>query len=143
MRSRRMDRLFAMARKYATDATPLREAVCLLALQDDRVLAVARRGTKDEWGLPGGKVDPGEGLEDALVREVQEEAQISVDKNRLMPVFERFDPPFHVTTFLYSGNIDDIPIQGDAGPAGWVRWDQLLSGPFGEYNARLKNKLGL
>lgn len=138
-----MDRLFAMARKYATAATPLREAVCLLALQDNRVLAVARRGTKNEWGLPGGKVDSGEDLEDALVREVREEAQITVDKNKLTPVFERFDPPFHVTTFLYNGDIKDIPIQGDAGPAGWVRWDQLLSGPFGEYNARLKLKMGL
>ncbi len=138
-----MDRLFEMARKYATAATPLREAVCLLALQDNLVLAVARRGTKNQWGLPGGKVDPGEDHIDALIREVWEEAKISVDKDKLKPVFERFDPPFHVTTFLYDGAMNDIPAQGDAGPAGWVSWDQLLSGPFGEYNARLKNKLGL
>ena len=138
-----MEKLFAMARKFATDTTPLREAVCLLALKENQVLAVARRGTKDEWGLPGGKVDPGEEHDDALVREVREEAHITVDKSKLVPVFERFDPPFHVTTFLYQGDINDIPEQGDAGPAEWVRWEQLLSGPFGQYNARLKNKLGL
>jgi 8-oxo-dGTP pyrophosphatase MutT (NUDIX family) len=138
-----MDRLFEMARKYADATKPLRHAVCVCATKGDQVLAVARRGTKDQWGLPGGKVDSGEAPLEALVREVWEEAHIKLDKTKLTPVFYRLDPPFYVTTYQYYGNINEIPEQGDAGPAAWVSWDKLLSGPFGEYNARLKTKLRL
>lgn len=137
-----MEKLFEMVRKFADATKPPRQAVCVCALKGDKVLAVARRGTTDEWGLPGGKVDSGEDPLEALVREVWEEAHIKLDKTKLEPVFCRIDHPFFVTTYLYSGDIDEKPEQGDAGPAGWVSWDQLLSGPFGEYNARLKQKLG-
>jgi 8-oxo-dGTP pyrophosphatase MutT (NUDIX family) len=138
-----IEKLFDMARKFADASTPLREAVCLCALKGDRVLAVARRGTKDEWGLPGGKVDPGENRIEALVREVREEANIRLNPNLLEPVFDRIDPPFFVTTFLYHGNVNEVPEQGDAGPVAWVTWEALLQGPFGQYNANLKHKLGL
>lgn len=121
----------------------LYEAVCLCAIKEDRVLAVARRGTKDEWGLPGGKVNPGETNLEALVREVKEETNINLDQSLLEPVYERIDPPFFVTTFLYHGNINDVPEQGDAGPATWITWDELIKGPFGKYNLNLKNKLGI
>jgi 8-oxo-dGTP pyrophosphatase MutT (NUDIX family) len=138
-----MEKLFEMVRKFADTTKPPRQAVCVCVLKGDKVLAVARRGTTDEWGLPGGKVDSGEAPLEALVREVWEEAHIKLNKNKLELVFSRIDHPFLVITYLYSGDIDDEPEQGDAGPAGWVTWDQLLSGPFGEYNARLKDKLGL
>lgn len=138
----KIDILFEMARKYAKDVEP-RQAVCVCAVKGDKVLGVARRGTTDEWGLPGGKVDSGEAPLEALVREVWEEAHIKLDKTKLEPVFERLDFPFQVTTFLYNGDITDVPEQGDAGPAKWVTWDDMLSGPFGQYNQKLKEKLGL
>lgn len=138
-----MEKLFEMIKRYADATKPPRQAVCVCALKGDKVLAVAQRGTTHEWGLPGGKVEPGENLKEALVREVKEEAHITLDQNKLEPVFYRIDHPFFVTTYLYQGDVDEIPEQGDAGPAGWVSWEDLLSGPFGEYNARLKHKLGL
>jgi ADP-ribose pyrophosphatase YjhB (NUDIX family) len=119
-------------------------SVCVCAIREDgKVLAVARRGTTDQWGLPGGKVDPGEDAVDALVREVWEESFIKLDKNKLVPVFNRKDAKFFVITYLYNGTIKDIPKQGDAGPAAWVTWEQLIGGPFGKYNAKLKETLGL
>jgi 8-oxo-dGTP pyrophosphatase MutT (NUDIX family) len=138
-----MKKLFEMVRKFADAASQPREAVCMCAINGDKVLAVARRGTKNEWGLPGGKVDPGEDPVDALVREVLEETHISLDKSKLKPVFQRIDHPFLVTTYIYNGNIFDVPEQGDAGPTAWVSWDELLTGPFGEYNMHLKQTLGL
>ena len=138
-----MEKLFKMVRKFADATKTPHEAVCVCALRGDKVLAVARRGTTDEWGLPGGKVDSGEAPLEALVREVWEEAHIKLDKTKLEPVLNRVDHPFLVTTYLYNDNIDETPEQGDAGPVAWVSWDQLISGPFGEYNARLKDKLGL
>lgn len=50
---------------------------------DDHVLLLKRIDTDrmfpGKWGLPGGKVDPGETLEQACAREFQEETGIDVD----------------------------------------------------------------
>lgn len=126
------------------DPNTLIFSVCVCAIREDgKVLAVARRGTTDQWGLPGGKVEPGESPFDALMREVWEESFIKLDKDKLVPVFGRIDDQFFVVTFLYNGTIKDTPKQGDAGPAAWVTWEQLIEGPFGKYNAKLKEALGL
>lgn len=120
-----------------------RIAVCLLAIKNGKILAVARRGSTDQWGLVGGKVENGEIFVNALVREVFEETGLKLDKEKLKPVFSCVDGNFEVITYLYNGLIIDSPVQGDAGPVNWVTWDQLLSGPFGLYNAKLKENLGL
>lgn len=65
-----MERLFAMIKKFADEAKPPRLAVCVCIFKGEKLLAVARRGTTDEWSLPGGKVDAGEAPLEASVREV-------------------------------------------------------------------------
>lgn len=51
-------------------------------VRGDRVLLVHRRPDKhafpDAWDLPGGVVEPGESLRDALVRELREELGVVV-----------------------------------------------------------------
>lgn len=56
---------------------------------DGRILMQRRAAATDHgglWEFPGGKVDPGEGQEEALVRELAEELGISVDAHALRPV---------------------------------------------------------
>jgi 8-oxo-dGTP diphosphatase len=57
-----------------------------LVVHDGRVLLV-HRPRYDDWSLPKGKLDPGEGFEDAALREVQEEAGLRCELGEeLQPV---------------------------------------------------------
>jgi 8-oxo-dGTP pyrophosphatase MutT (NUDIX family) len=114
------------------------EAVCVLLTKGDLVLAVARRGTEDQWGLAGGKVDPGEDKKDAAIRELKEETGIVVLPQHLSPIFEREENGYHSTTFLYHGTAPTMDLSGDAGPVKLITWEELINGPFGKYNRELK-----
>jgi mutator protein MutT len=65
--------------------------VAAVVIEDDRVVLV-RRGRAPaygEWSLPGGAVEPGESLEEAVVREVAEEIGFKVEVVELVAVLDR------------------------------------------------------
>ena len=64
-------------------------AACALIDADGRVLIAERPAGKPMaglWEFPGGKVDPGERPEDALIRELKEELDIVVNEACLAPL---------------------------------------------------------
>jgi ADP-ribose pyrophosphatase YjhB (NUDIX family) len=77
-----------MSRRYP--ARPLL-GVGALIFDDNRVLLVerGRPPLAGEWSLPGGVVETGERLEDAIVREVWEETGLTVEAASIATVFER------------------------------------------------------
>lgn len=86
-------------------------AVCVLFINYDHVLSVSRRNDITKWGLPGGKVDPGESAISAAVREVQEEIGFSVEPSRLMYLYRAECPGevhYDVITYLYMGPVPSI-----------------------------------
>ena len=67
------------------DPPVLRIAAAMLVRSDGRTLLVRKRHTT-MFMQPGGKIDPGETTQSALVRELNEELGISVDIESLVPL---------------------------------------------------------
>src|SRR3982075_1501291 len=71
--------------EHADELPDLRIAAALLVREDGCTLLVRKRGTTS-FMQPGGKIDPGETAQRALVRELNEELGISVDVDSLVPL---------------------------------------------------------
>ena len=82
-------------------------AACVLLDGDGRILIAKRpegRSLAGLWEFPGGKVEPGESPEHALIRELAEELGIDIAAADLTPLtFASHDyPDFHLLMPLYA-----------------------------------------
>lgn len=96
-----------------------------------RVLLVRRAHPPQEgaWSLPGGKVEWGEALADALVRELREETHLEVSVGPLLEVFEIFGEHHHfvVLDYLCVRRGGALAAGDDAREARFVALDALPS----------------
>lgn len=119
-----------------------RSVVALIQNQDGRFLAVSRPNRPNDLGLPGGKIDPGELPEEAIVREVLEETGLTINEpSRWQHCYTRIDPTDGRVTWCYyftwwSGE----PRQCEEGVlVKWVDSGELVADhcTFREYNRGL------
>jgi len=101
-------------------------AVGAVAVVDDRLLLI-RRGhgpAAGEWSVPGGRVEAGEPLEAAVVREVAEETGLHVVVDELLGWVERHHEDTHYVILDFRVTVldpDTPPCAGDdAAEAAWV-----------------------
>lgn len=85
----------------------------ILSLSTDRYLFLLRSGPKypGTWGLPGGKLESGETVSQALHREIQEELGGVIRDAKLIPVetFTSSNKKFCYHTFLIAVDYEFIP----------------------------------
>ena len=71
----------------ATRAIGVRSAVSAVIFDRRGRLLLQQRSDGGQWGLPGGSVEIGESVRDAVVREVREETGLIVAVRRLIGVY--------------------------------------------------------
>jgi 8-oxo-dGTP diphosphatase len=88
--------------------------VWFYSIATDRYLYLLRNDVKNPgcWGLPGGKVDAGENLQEALTRECTEEIGIWPEAVKLVPIekFTSIDNKFSYHTFFCLVENEFVPI---------------------------------
>lgn len=96
-----------------------------IAVDDGRLLLV-RRGhgpAAGEWSVPGGRVEAGETLAEAVVREVREETGLESVCGPLVGWVERIGLDYHFVILDFAVSVlEPGPPQagGDAAEAAWV-----------------------
>ncbi|MEX0610175.1 MAG: NUDIX hydrolase [Balneolaceae bacterium] len=82
----------------------LRVRSCGLLVNEEKLLLVEIQSPVNKqltWMPPGGGVDFGESLQQALTREFKEETGLSISVDKLVHVNQLIQPPFHAIEFYF------------------------------------------
>jgi 8-oxo-dGTP diphosphatase len=79
------------------------EVVAAVIIKDGKVFATQRGygQWKGWWEFPGGKIEPGECPQEALVREIREELDAEIEVGGLLETVEWDYPDFHLTMHCF------------------------------------------
>ncbi|MGX5433025.1 NUDIX hydrolase [Bacillus toyonensis] len=119
-----------------------------ILIESEKVLLVKQKVANRDWSLPGGRVENGETLEEAMIREMKEETGLDVKVKNLLYVCDKPDvlPSLLHITFLLermegeitlpSNEFDHNPIQD----VQMVRIEELSSYGFSEKFTKLASE---
>jgi mutator protein MutT len=124
--------------------------VCVgaIAVADDQILLI-RRGHgpgSGRWSLPGGRVECGETLAEAVVRELAEETGLEALCDQFVGWVERIGDGYHflILDFAVTVLSTDPPRAGDdAAEAAWVPMDDLAGIPLVDGLAEFLHEQGI
>lgn len=91
------------------------EVVAAVIKNQEKILC-AQRGPENldyvsyKWEFPGGKVEPGETLTEAIEREIQEELKLNITAGELFTTVEHQYPDFHITMHAFICHSDSFHI---------------------------------
>ena len=106
------------------------EVVAAIIHDNGKILATQRGygEFKDGWEFPGGKMQPSETPEEAIIREIKEELRITIKPEKLLMTVEYDYPTFHLTMHCFfsvitAGTIELVEHEAMA----WLEESQLES----------------
>ena len=104
--------------------------VAAIIIENGKVFATQRGygEFKDGWEFPGGKIEPGETPEEAIVREIKEELDTGVEVIELLDTVEYDYPNFHLSMgcFICKIKSGDLVLK-EHEAAKWLTKDTLGS----------------
>ncbi|MCR5708947.1 MAG: (deoxy)nucleoside triphosphate pyrophosphohydrolase [Bacteroidales bacterium] len=106
------------------------EVVAAIIRRGDRIFATQRGygEWKDWWEFPGGKMEPGETREEALVREIQEELSTGIGVDKFIYTVDYDYPKFHLTMHCYLCSLRSEALHlNEHEAARWLSADELDS----------------
>jgi ADP-ribose pyrophosphatase YjhB (NUDIX family) len=117
-------------------------AVGAVVVDHDRLLLVRRANPPAQglWSVPGGRVEHGETLVEAVTRELREETALDGVCGRLLGWGEHFEGDHHSVVFDFEVTLvgDDQPTAGDdAAEVAWVELHEVVDRPLVEGLAEL------
>lgn len=124
-------------------------AVCFFYMEDGKALCVHRKPPKEHLvGLAGGKVDEGEDLEEAIIREVQEEVGWVIkplfSHQHLTPIFTHMCGKDYLTTTFVSPYVNkNTGLEPETKIEFLSPKDLIEQSAFPAYNERFFRFLGL
>lgn len=112
----------------------MKYAVCAVIIKDGLILATHRRDNKNDWGLPGGKVDTNEFLRDAIIRETLEETGMTTN---FILYCMKLDGEYNVACFIGNGDQLKVVTTVHEGLGKMVPIKNVTEGCFGKFNKEL------
>lgn len=116
--------------------SPPRPEVCVgaVVVHDGALLLIERgRGMAvGSWSIPGGRVESGESVTEAVVREVAEETGLAVTCGPFLGWAERRDDEHHVVILDFLATVADPAIAragDDAAAVAWVPLGEVAAYP--------------
>lgn len=106
------------------------KVVAAVIIRDGKVFATQRGygEFKDWWEFPGGKIEAGESPQQALVREIREELDATIEVGELLQTVEWDYPKFHLTMHCYMCSlINDALHLNEHEAARWLSSEELRS----------------
>lgn len=125
---------------------PIAVAVGVLA-RDGKILIQKRPATglmPGLWEFPGGKIEPGETVEAALMREFMEELRLEITVGARIAVIRHAYTSFRVRLHAHACTltpVDQVPVPMKAVDYRWAALDELDLYPFPAANKRLINMI--
>lgn len=103
------------------------EVVAAIIVHDGKVLATQRGygNYAGKWEFPGGKIEPGEAPEAALVREIHEELDASIEVGPLLITVDHDYPEFAMTMCCYVCELESGMKLLEHSDARWLGADEL------------------
>ena len=117
--------LLAQGRKMRTEQAEL-TVVCLIQNEDSYLLQDRIKKDWKGYTLPGGHIEPGESIVDAVVREMKEETGLTIKSPRLCGVKQFPIEGGRYIVFLFeTDQFEGKVVDSDEGKMHWVKISEL------------------